>query len=295
MKKYILYILVISQVFMFNACSYLDNEPDDLLTLDGVFSDAKNTENWLAYIYSGISDPLWDYLSTSYGYSHMTDEVHMASSLGQFGWSRLMGVQQGDWNQTSLTPNYNLWNESYKRIRQAYIFLENVKEIKEQRLTREIVERYKNEAKFTIAFYYARMLEVYGPVPLITEQLSPSLSVESLSIPRTPYDEIVNYLDKELLELSKVLPSNYDENDLGRATKGICLAVRARMLMFAASPLFNGNPDYADVKNPDGTPLFNSVYDSNKWKRAADAAKMVIDLPEYELYKEYNEDGSIDA
>ena len=67
------------------------------------------------------------------------------------------------------------------------------------------------------------------------------------------------------------------------------------MLMFAASPLFNGNEDFRDVVNKDGTPLFSQSKDNSKWERAAKAAKLVIDMPEYDLYKEYLDDGSIDA
>ena len=65
--------------------------------------------------------------------------------------------------------------------------------------------------------------------------------------------------------------------------------------MFAASPLFNGNEDFRDVVNKDGTPLFSQSTDNSKWEREAKAAKLVIDMPEYDLYKEYLDDGSIDA
>ena len=82
--------------------------------------------------------------------------------------------------------------------------------------------------------------------------------------------------------------------DHGRATKGMALAVRAHVHMLAASPLFNGNQLYADVVNADGTPLFPQTYSKDKWKRAADAVKDLLDLGVYSLYKEYNADGTID-
>lgn len=296
MKKYIL--ICVSAILMspiFSSCEYLEKEPDDMLTLDGVFTNAENTEQWLAGLYSLIPDPLWGFLSYDYGYYMMSDEVQMASSLGQFGWGNLMNVQQGDWNPTKLVPNTDLWKLTYQKIRSALIFIENVRPIPEQRLTEDLVERYKNEARFLMAYYYTRMLEVYGPFPLITTLTDVTASTEELQKPRTPYDDIVDYLDEVLLDLSKVLPSTYDDVNTGRPTSGMCLSVRARMLLFAASPLFNGNPDYKDVKNLDGTPLFSQTYDESKWKRAADATKLVIDLPQYQLYKEYNDDGSIDA
>ena len=74
----------------------------------------------------------------------------------------------------------------------------------------------------------------------------------------------------------------------------MALAVRAHVHMLAASPLFNGNPMYADIRNADGTPLFPQTYDKEKWKRAADAVKDIFDLGVYSLYKQYNEDGTLD-
>lgn len=296
MKKYILILFwaCIAVPFL-PSCDYLDKEPDDMLTLNAVFGNANNTREWLAGVYNLVPDPLWGFMSYDYGYYMMSDEAQMASSLGQFGWGNLMNVQQGNWTPTKLIPNTDLWKRTYEKVRSALLFIDNVRELPDQRQTPELVERYKKEARFLIAYYYSRMLEVYGPFPLITTLTDTGASTAELQKPRTPYDEIVDYLDEELLELSKVLPASYDDVNIGRPTSGICLAVRARMLMFAASPLFNGNPDFADVVNKDGTYLFNSVRDPMKWKRAADAAKLVIDLPDYELYKEYNDDGSIDA
>ena len=78
----------------------------------------------------------------------------------------------------------------------------------------------------------------------------------------------------------------------------MALTIRAKMLLFAASPLVNGNEWYASHKNREGENLFSTTYDPNKWVRAAEACKMLIDEAEgagYQLYKEYNDDGTIDA
>lgn len=277
------------------SCDYLDKEPDDMLTLDGVFNNADYTEEWLANIYSLVPDPLWGYYSwNGYGYYMRTDECQMHTSLGQFGWGGLQNIQNGSWVPTKQV-GINLWSETYKKVRSALIFIENVKPLPDQRQTVELVERYKNEARFLMAYYYSMMLELYGPFPLVTSLSDVSASTEDLQLPRTPYDDIVNYLDNEFMELSRVLPDSYDDTNVGRPTKGACLALRARMLMFAASPLFNGNPDFKDVKNPDGTYLFSQSEDPSKWRRAADAVKLVIDMPQYDLYKEYLDNGEIDA
>lgn len=297
MKKYIR-TLMLAAAFtpVVSSCNYLDKEPDDMLTMDAVFNNANYTQQWLAGVYNLVPDPLWDYFTFGgYGYYMMSDETQMATSLGQFGWGNLMNVQTGSWTPTQIIPGKNLWLETYRKVRAGLIFMDKVKVIADQRQTPELVERYKNEVRFLMAYYYSRMLEVYGPFPLVTSLMDVNDSGEVLKKERTPYDEIVEYLDKEFMELSKILPSSYDDVNIGRPTSGACLALRARMLMFAASPLFNGNEDFRDVVNKDGTPLFNQVEDKGKWKKAADAAKLVIDLPDYELYKEYMEDGSIDA
>ena len=71
-----------------------------------------------------------------------------------------------------------------------------------------------------------------------------------------------------------------------RATSSAALAFKARLLLYAASPLVNGNSEfYSDFKNPDGTFLINQTYDREKWKRAMDAAKEAIDLCEENGYK----------
>src|SRR5690606_17802509 len=87
----------------------------------------------------------------------------------------------------------------------------------------------------------------------------------------------------ECEEVAEQLPTTYDDANLGRITKGAALALASRTLTYAASPLFNGNPLYASVKNPDGSPVFDLTYDREKWKHAADAAKQVIDLNLYHL------------
>ena len=114
----------------------------------------------------------------------------------------------------------------------------------------------------------------------------------------TPYDEIVDWIDNELKELSQLLPASYSEiNKYGRATSIMCLAVRARMLLYAASPLTNGNPDYADFRDREGNNLFSTSYDASKWTRAAEACRELIEAAHangHKLYIEYNEDGSID-
>ena len=288
MKQYIrTLMLAVALAPVFSSCDYLDKEPDDMLTLDAVFDNADYTKQWLAGVYNLVPDPLWEYMTyEGYGYYMMSDETQMASSLSQFGWSNLMNVQKGSWTPTTIVPGKNLWLETYRKVRAGLIFMENVKEIPNQRQTAELVERYKNEVRFLMAYYYSRMLEVYGPFPLVTSLVDVTESGDVLQKARTPYDEIVDYLDNEFMELSKVLPSSYDDVNVGRPTSGACLALRARMLMFAASPLFNDNEPYCN-ENPqiaiDNKQAWFGGYNAEWWNRCWTACD--------DFFKELNKSG----
>lgn len=297
--KYIKYSLMSLAVAAgFSACNYLDKVPEDQLTLEMVFEDKIRTEDWLAGVYSGIPDPLWGYFKRE-GFNTMSDDMTIPSEWQPFGWESTYKYTVGSWTPSNnWLGGENYWDALPRRIRNGNIFLQRVHALPGEGLSEEMVENMKYEVRFLKAYYYSLMLEVYGPVPFAPDEIeSPSAQTDELMRTQTPYDEIVNWIDKELLEVSKHLPAVYDNNvNWGRATSVMALAIRAKTLLYAASPLFNGNPAYKDWKNGDGVLLF-SPYDASKWARAAAAFKDLLTLAHsngYELYKEYNDDGSID-
>ena len=291
--KYVLYTTII---FVSSACSdYLDKMPDDQLTLEMVFKDKTRTEDWLAGVYTNIPDPYWGY-TREISFDPLSDDMAPSTGWEQFGWS-VIAKQTGNWSPSSdWSPNY--WSELPKRIRSAYIFINNVKANEAQKVTEDDVNNMKYEARFLIAYYYSLLIDVYGPIPFKPGIVSGDATEEELMLGQTPFDEIVDWIDKELIELSTLLPASYAENQkFGRATSIMCLAVRARMLLFAASPLVNGNPDYKGFVNNKGIELFNETYDAGKWTIALNACKELIQVAEtngHQLYYEYNADGSID-
>ncbi len=290
--KIILFPIITLLMLNVSCSDFLNQEPDDLLTLEMVFNDEVRVQGWLADVYSYVPDPYWDY-GRRYGFNPLADEVQIPLTWSNFGWW-VASTQQGNWSASSQT--YDIWGGTYKAVRAANVFMQNVKPLPEKGLSEADVEYMKLECRFLIAFYYAQMLELYGPFPLITGLIDPGTPLEDMMQARTPLDEIVDWLDKELLELAGLLPLQHSEGNtkFGRPTKGAALACRARMLLVAASPLFNGNDMYSQVKNNDGTNLFPVTYDENKWKRAADATKELLDLGIYSLYKEYHPNGNID-
>ncbi|WEK35363.1 MAG: RagB/SusD family nutrient uptake outer membrane protein [Candidatus Pseudobacter hemicellulosilyticus] len=295
MKRAIILYTTLAILLSFSSCNkFLDQQPDDILTKEMVFNDEQRVQQWLAAIYKYIPDPYWDY-GRALGFNPLADEVQIPLTWSSFGWWPA-NVQQGNWNPSMGT--YDFWGNTYKAVRSAYIFLDNVKPLPAQTLSQQQVDMMKLEARFLIAYYYSQMLELYGPFPLVTRLIDADAAIEDLLLPRTPFDQIVDHLDKELLDLANQLPTYLasENTDFGRPTRGIALAVRARMLLVAASPLYNGNPMYQQLKNTDGTALFTASYDANKWKKAADATRLLLDLAEtgvYDLYKEYR-NGAID-
>ncbi|MDR1154223.1 MAG: RagB/SusD family nutrient uptake outer membrane protein, partial [Bacteroidales bacterium] len=293
--KYIIIILLGSQLCL-SCTDYLDKELDTELTLSMVFEDKVRMEGWLANVYVGIPQPTWNYLRNE-GWDVLGDEITPSERWREFGWNMIPCIL-GEWTpMTHWDANY--WEYLPQHIRTAYIFMENVKPLPDQDVSAQEVEYMKAECRFLAAYYYYLMVNAYGAIPFQPGRIVPtSATAADLKIGQTPYDEVIDWLDKELVAVSKILPAKYTEaNKYGRATSIMCLAVRARMLLFAASDLVNGNPDYIGYVNNEGKPIFNPVKDDKKWEKAATACKELItaaDATGHELYIERNNDGSID-
>ena len=140
--------------------------------------------------------------------------------------------------------------------------------------------RWVAEVKFLKAYYHYYLLKCYGPIPIIDENLPVSASPEQVAVYRDKVDDVVTYVNDLILEALPDLPDYKDmvmSIEGGRVDKQIALAVRAEMLVMAASPLFNGNTEMAGLIDNRGTVLFNQTYDPEKWKIAADACKEAIE------------------
>lgn len=302
-KKTLKYIVFASAIFINTSCNkdFLDQVPDDRLDLKEVFNRKDLSENWLAATYNFIRDEThrtnetpWDVIS---------DDNDVSQRNAPFR------VNLGNWNASS---NYwNFWDHYYKGIRTATTYMNNIEsnaQILEEREGQNFIKRRKGEARFLRAFFYAEILKQYGPFIIIGDtEISPDLSLEDplMQLPRSSYDECVDYIVNELnlaeadLDIDHYYGDQVLESDMGRASKALCQAIRSRVLLYAASPLVNGNSDYTGFNNKDGKSLINTTYDINKWKKAADEAKKLIDYAESSgklgLYKKLKTDNTIDA
>lgn len=279
-----------------SCVDYLDKESDTELTLPMVFEDKTRIEGWLANVYSHVPDPYWGY-ARKLGWDILSDDMTASERWRQWDW-KVIPMLLGEWTpSTDWDGNY--WARLPQLIREANIFIENVHPLPEQGISATEVTYMKAEMRFMIAYYYYLLSNTYGPVPFKPNYIAPTdFNLADLMEGQRPYYEVVDWVDKELKEVAEILPAKYTEaRKYGRATSIMCLAVRARMLLFAASPLVNGNPDYANHKNKDGENLFSTTADKTKWAYAAQACKELIDAAEaagHKLYTEKNDDGTID-
>lgn len=275
MKKILLYIfLPIVAGGMFSSCAdYLDVDKYfyDQLSIDSAFSKRKYVDGWLSNAFEPIQ-----YITEGEGMRRwMSDDIVKYEGRD---------YQNGNYSATTNNgDSENLLNKAYEAVRKASTFIDNVDRCGE--LTEVEKADMKGQMRFIRAYAYWSLIRHFGPVPLIPEHgLDVSLSYEELSLPRASLDEIVAFIDQDLVVAARSLPMVRTVNNMGRPTRGAALALRARILLWVASPLMNGNRDLFNVKDNRGRQLVPQEYDESKWAKAAAAAKEVMDLGIYELY-----------
>ncbi|HEX7906301.1 MAG TPA: RagB/SusD family nutrient uptake outer membrane protein, partial [Chitinophagaceae bacterium] len=235
---------------------------------DVVFASAKYTKEFLTDIYRRLP----------YGWD---DNVYLdaATDDGESrpGWGWVNPVQIGAYNPTSLPDKLKRWASYYAAIRACNLFLSKIDDVPidpEQYMNTEAIKtRMKYEALCLRAYFYTELVRFYGGVPIITkvlDQNSPELFTK-----RANLQEIKDFILADCDTATAHLPAREVGTDYQRVTSGIAKAIKARLLIHLASPLFNTN---ASVFGAGGlSPWSWGNYDANRWKEAADAAKAVVD------------------
>lgn len=289
-------------VLMMPSCKkYLDIVPDNVPTINNAFTMRSEAEKYLVTCYSFLpkdGDPLrnvgflagdelwvpiqeWDFLS--YGWRIARGAQNVADPL--------LDTWNGRYQGGGANDNFGL----FKGIRNCNIFLENVSdESKVRDITPAERARWIAEVKFLKAYYHFYLLRMYGPIPIIDKNIDVSATEAEVKVKRSPFDDCVKYISGLLDESAANLPLLITDRsmELGRITKPIALAVKAKLLLMSASPLFNGNTDYSGFKDHDGVALINTTADPDKWKLAAAAAKEAIVVAEAAGFKLYTFPGT---
>lgn len=183
---------------------------------------------------------------------------------------------------TESNTRINPWSTCYKGIRKANIILANIH--KNQEITEMESRDFRGRAYFLRAYFYFYLVRLYGPVPILPDvAFDTDVDVAKASFERSPYDQCVEKICADFEEASALLPLERIEAEQYMPTKGAALAFKARMQLYAASPLFNGNSYYSDWKNSEGTPFISQVEDKTKWAKAAATFKRIINLNTYKL------------
>lgn len=198
----------------------------------------------------GNAAPLWEEAATPNAYNYDNRQ----------GWNSIaLGTHTAD--QAVFNGR---WTAAYRGIGRCNALLDNID--RNTILARTEIDQMKLEARFLRALYYQVLVTYYKDVPLITTEAQ----IDQKDLPRTPYEDVVNFIVTELNEIAVLLPLRYtNRTDQGRPTRGAALALKARLLLFEASPLISTTNSPA------------------KWTAAANAAKAVMDLGVYGLYNNY--------
>lgn len=240
----------------------LDTKPDYKYT-EGNFWDSESAaENALtgcyavlryAGVYGGDATPLWEEAASPNAYDY-------DNTLG------FNSIAEGEQSSSTGGIISSRWLHCYQGIGRCNTFLKKVKGVS---MDDDLKSRMEGEAYFLRAVFYFMLETYWGDVPLILD--APDLESQG-KLPRTPREEVVQQVLKDLDLAAATLPQKYSGVDIGRATQGAALALKAKVLLFEASPLYN----------PDN--------DGQRWETAAEACEQVIAMaPEagYALYPNY--------
>lgn len=285
--KHTFFILFLTLYGLVSCTDYLDTDKyfKDRMSIQKAFTQKEYTEQWLAHAYSFLQNENADVADKNSTWHNFADDIYTGD------WDDLYKrFKNGEYDENTLQ---NSWYSCYKGIRQASELINNI-DINEE-MSKDQITDYKGQARFLRAYFYWLLLRKYGPIPIIENDdgmIDYTLPYDQIALPRSSYDDCVEFITSELVQSAKELALDREALNIARPTRGSALATRAKVLLFAASPLVNGNNDnYASQLVDDkGNRLLSGNYDEEKWAKAAAAAKDVIDLNKYQLYVSYYRD-----
>ena len=282
--SYIYISAAISIAFTLSSCNgFLDREEDSFIDKTATFDSYNRTKQYLTYAYTLLPDGL-NRFSREAMLASATDDAEFAIESAD-----IQQFNNGSWN--ALSNPDGMWNRYYSGISKCCTLLENTDHVNldisrldpdkqvEYANSLKDIRMWRAEARFLRAYFHFELLKRYGPIPIVTSTLSINGNYENT--PRPTMKEVVDFIAKECdiaADTLELTPWRNVNDAFGRATKGAALALKSRLLLYAASPLY---VDFGDTNEA------NKPTDVALWKSAADAAKAVIDLNQYELASSY--------
>lgn len=279
MKKYI-YItciaFILSNISCTDSSDLLDPEISTGISPEEVFTRADYAEAFLLDIYDQLIPVLP--ISAS-GTRWRAPDVYLEgvtdNGHAEAQWGSVPAFNQGAWSPSSGNFSNSDWDMYWKSIRSCNIFIENIHKVPNDKQYEYDAKKRavrKAEAEFLLAWNYTELTKEFGGLPIITHaEIDISSGNAKLSEPRATYDETVKFICDLCDKVAEVLPEKWAGAEYGRVTKGAALALKSRVLLFAASPLWNNQ------EKPENSP-FRGAYDPTKWEKAAAAAFEVLKM-----------------
>ena len=272
MDKKIFKIFILAAAFLASSCNdgFLDKTPLDKLTEDAVFNSAGLAESYVNALYTVLPDPFQEGnigCITDEGFFRYGGTSTRYIASGTMDPDNIMYMNEGGQAHNTRTTILNIWNRSYQFIRNMNYFIEKVGEGTE--MSAADADRLLGEVYFLRAWTYTNLIQRYAGVPIITHTYTLS---DDFGIKRDNFDDCVDFILDDLDKAEALLPQS---SALGRANKDVVLALRSRLTLIAASPLFN------DPDKPEGG-IFRGAYSAAKWTRALQAAKAMVDRADIE-------------
>ena len=273
-SKYYRFLLVLPfAAALLTACKkdFLDQKKLSAVTETGVYADSLKSQGVVNYLYSNIGLSFNARRFNNTGLDAACDESEPVSDPTIFTYI----ISSGGVN--SSNADKTTWTTVYQMVRAANIFMKNKDSIP---VTAETRDYWTGQVRFLRAWYLFMLVKHYGGIPLIGDRIFNE--GEKIDESRSSYEDCVSYIADEFDAAAATLPASYTTNSINekRITKGTALAAKARLLLYAASPLFNSGARENDPEHL----LSYSTADNERWKKASDAAKAVINLGVYKLY-----------
>lgn len=260
-----------------SSCDFLDVAPARTADLTDAMKDKNMVENWIFGCYSMVPN---HNTATYRCFEGSTDEYVYPDVWDYNG----QNVAYGLMNASNMPAS--IWQETYGAIGNVHLFLRELENQDPSFLTEDDKALYKAHAHFLKGFYYMRLLELFGPVPLVDEYMATDTQVENFP-GRSHFDYCVEYVCREFDTASSTpqFKSGYTLDDTyGRGNRTICAALKSRLLLNAASPLWNGSFPFAEWRNTNfetpgyGYELVSRTFDLEKWHRAKEATEEAIKI-----------------
>lgn len=265
------FLITILSLFILSSCekNFLERAPGVTMTLEKIFSDPVLASEFADNSYNFRMNDYVRFNGSYGGVCELSDEATTSFETSVLVW------YTGEYHNVSNYANndiQNVWDKSYQGIRNCNVSLVNLYSV--PWTTAQDPNRIRGEQFFLRAYYYFELIKRFGGVPIFKRAYTPT---ENVDLPRNSYDECVDLIMNDLDSAMALLPVDYSQvsgpntaNNYGRATSGAAMALRSRVLLYAASPLNNPSNDLS------------------KWQKAAAAAKALIDLNRYSLQATYD-------